>query len=84
MTDIQALKGSLIYQMSLGSKELYHSNVWAWLIEVSPEFLRAFGLGDYISAYKRVGREEGHRDLTIYLDSDEWKKSPVHYHRKQA
>lgn len=27
--DAEFLKNSLLFQMSLGSKELYHSNVWA-------------------------------------------------------
>ena len=30
---VEKLKSSLIYQMSLASKELFHSNVWAWIIE---------------------------------------------------
>ena len=32
-TAVDYLKKSMIYQMSLGSKELFHSNVWGWLIE---------------------------------------------------
>ena len=39
---IKFLENSLLYQMSLGSKELYHSNVWAWLIEKDPAFISAF------------------------------------------
>ena len=37
--DIKKLRGSLIYKMSQGSKELYHSNIWSWLIEQDSEFI---------------------------------------------
>ena len=40
--DIKKLSGSLIYKMSQGSKELYHSNIWSWLIEQDAEFINAF------------------------------------------
>lgn len=69
MSKIETLQNSLIYQMSLGSKELYHSNVWAWLIEQNHEFIKIFGFDDsYVRRAKRVGREEGDRDISIYLD----------------
>lgn len=78
MTDIQALKDSLVYQMSLGSKELYHSNVWAWLIESDHDFVKVFGFGDDIARrIKKVGREDGNRDLSIYLDIEEKDDAPV-------
>ena len=66
-TEIEELQKSLVYKMSLGSKELYHSNVWAWLIDQDPAFARAFipDLNDnYVFA--DVTREECHRDLTIW------------------
>ena len=69
--EIEELQKSLIYKMSLGSKELYHSNVWAWLIDQDPAFAKAFipEINDnYV--FKRVTREERHRDLTI------WYKKP--------
>ena len=37
--EIRFLKESLMYQMSLGSRELFHSNVWAWLMEMDNNFL---------------------------------------------
>ena len=75
---LNILKNSLIYRMSLGSKELYHSNVWAWLIEKDPAFLGMFGFGDdVIKRVKRVGREEGNRDLSVYLTSDEQGQEPI-------
>ncbi len=39
---IEKLKHSLIYQMSLGGRELYHSNVWCWLMKRDPAFIRIF------------------------------------------
>ena len=30
---IEKLNHSLTYQMSLGGRELYHSNVWCWLMK---------------------------------------------------
>ena len=75
MSNIDVLRDSLIYQMSLGSKELYHSNVWAWLFENCPDFLYAFGLAEYVHRIKAIKREEGNRDITLYLDSAEWKKA---------
>lgn len=75
---LNTLKNSLIYRMSLGSKELYHSNVWAWLIEKDPAFLGMFGFGDdVIKRVKRVGREEGNRDLSVYLTPDDSNQEPV-------
>ena len=39
---IEKLKHSLIYQMSVGGRELYHSNVWCWLMKRDPAFIRVF------------------------------------------
>lgn len=67
--DVKFLKESLLYRMSLGSKELYHSNVWAWLIENDPEFIKVF-FHDYdenIYEFESVSREYKHRDLTIWF-----------------
>lgn len=66
---IQKLRNSLTYQMSLGSKELYHSNVWAWLINTDSNFVKCFF--DNINPEDLVPggtiREEEHRDVTIHL-----------------
>ena len=42
INDIDRLEQSLVYKMSLGSKELYHSNIWAWLMENDNSFIKAF------------------------------------------
>jgi len=67
---ISYLKNSLLYQMSLGSKELYHSNVWAWLIEQDHSFVKAFfpDFDENIYTIKGVDRECRHRDLVIWIE----------------
>ena len=64
---IKILENSLLYQMSLGSKELYHSNVWAWLIEKDPAFISAFfkEVDLFRLTNIRVEREKHHRDIII-------------------
>ena len=61
------LKNSLIYQMSLGSKELYHSNVWAYLMETDCEFIHLFfpTIDFRCVAQIDVKREYHKRDITI-------------------
>lgn len=68
-TNEDFLKQSLLYQMSLGSKELYHSNVWAWLIEKEHKFIKVFFDDFDENAYKvlDISREFLHRDLIIWL-----------------
>ena len=72
VNEIEFLKNSLIYQMSLGSKELYHSNVWAWLIDKDHKFAEVFFDKELLSDYKilTVDREYQHRDIIIWLQKD--------------
>lgn len=82
LTPVEYLQDSLIYQMSLGARELYHSNVWAWLINKDPRFLYVFfdknffnskgiDFNDYaVSAV----REYQHRDIIIWLNKKNEKK----------
>lgn len=64
------LKKSLLFRMSLGSKELFHSNVWAWLIEQDPAFIKVFfpEFDDKCYQYLGVSRECWHRDVIIWLE----------------
>ena len=71
-TAVEYLKNSMIYQMSLGSKELFHSNVWCWLIQNDKNFIKVFipdfepviyHNGEYIWAE----REKLNRDILIWL-----------------
>ena len=60
---IKALKDSPLYAMSLGGRELYHSNFWAWLMEQDSQFINVFFEGSFDGEKPR--REEKHHDLTI-------------------
>ena len=67
-------KNSLLFQASLGSKELFHSNIWAWLIEMDNDFLGVFFDGINLaelcptaSDKITVEREKEHRDVIIWL-----------------
>ena len=65
----EMLKPSLVFAMSKGSHELFHSNIWAWLIEKDSRFARAF-FPDMKGEIESVKREEGNRDLTIWTRAD--------------
>ncbi len=62
------LKESLLFRMSLGSKELYHSNVWAWLIEKDPNFINVFFEDVNQQDYNRVSRESHSRDVIVWMN----------------
>ena len=69
---IRNLEESPIYAMSLGSKELFHSNFWAWLMRRNKGFVRFFfnEIDDEKLSGKEnfeyVKREEKNRDITIH------------------
>jgi len=69
----EMLKPSLVFAMSKGSHELFHSNIWAWLIEKDSRFVRAF-FPNIKGEIESVKREEGNRDLTIWtrVDGRRW------------
>ncbi len=68
---IEELKKSPVYSMSLGSKELYHSNFWAWLIEQDNSYAQIFDK-NINNSNLDVAREEKGRDITIKNDNNEW------------
>lgn len=63
---IDKLKNNPLHYMSLGSKELFHSNFWAWLIDYNKRFVECFFPGFDVNNINRVAREEGKRDVTIW------------------
>ena len=72
---INKLLNSPVYSMSLGSKELFHSNFWAFLIKTDEfrELIKAFFNDFDLAKYKSIEREDRHRDLTIYdIDGNEF------------
>lgn len=66
---VEKLRPSLVFAMSKGSHELFHSNIWAWLIEKDSRFARAF-FPDIKGEIEAMKREEGNRDLTIWTRVD--------------
>lgn len=72
---VDYLKKSLIYQMSLGSKELFHSNVWNWLIVNDKEFIKVFIPDFDLTSYNNgktlwPKREEKNRDILIWCEDN--------------
>ncbi|MBR5280964.1 MAG: hypothetical protein IKU26_08370 [Clostridia bacterium] len=61
------LMGSPVYAMSLGNKELFHSNFWVWLMNHKHEYASVFFPDISVGEIEEITREEGHRDLTIWL-----------------
>ena len=78
---IKALQKSPIYAMSLGSKELFHSNFWAWLMEQDERFIELFFNEDNNKELVGIGREDNHRDITVYrrIDRNNKKETPDVY-----
>ena len=81
-TAVDYLKKSMIYQMSLGSKELFHSNVWGWLIENDKNFINVFIPTFEIDNYNKgcniwAKREEKNRDILIRLEDNNGNKQHI-------
>ena len=64
MSIFTEIKSNPVFAMSLSSKELFHSNFWAWLFERNIAYAKVFFSG--IKEIKRVEREKNHRDVTIW------------------
>ena len=65
---ISYLKSSPVFAMSLGSKELFHSNFWAWIIEqeYGKDFIKVFFPDFELELFDKCKREDKNRDLVIY------------------
>lgn len=75
MEAVNKLKTNPIFAMSLSSKELFHSNFWAWLFERDIAYARIF-FPD-IQDIAKVEREKGNRDVTIWQSIEKGKKSHI-------
>lgn len=67
----EELKQSPIFAMSLSSKELFHSNFWAWLFERNVEYIKIFfedfEFDENVQKYNGyVEREQKNRDITVW------------------
>lgn len=75
------LKSSLIFDMSLGSKELFHSNVWGFLMKNDHNFIKIFyplfDSNDFYDDKIEIEREWHHRDLAIQLPKKDGTKSLI-------
>lgn len=69
-TQIDKLKNSPLLAMSLGSKELFHSNFWAWLFTRDDGCRYAQLFFPEIISTPKVEREQGNRDLTLWVDNN--------------
>ena len=63
------VKNSIIPALSNNKHELFHSNLWQWLIEQDHSFVKVFFDKFKIDNYEEVKREDKHLDLTI-IDND--------------
>ncbi|MEI8389578.1 MAG: PD-(D/E)XK nuclease family protein [bacterium] len=68
---LNQLKENPIFRMSLCSKELFHSNFWAWMLEQYPDSIKCF-VQDYkkdnYGEFEKVYREKQSFDLVIETD----------------
>lgn len=67
---LKKLKLSPIFAMSLGSKELFHSNFWAWIFDNYPQFIKTFFPDIDTKDINDVKREQEHRDITIWTNGN--------------
>lgn len=68
---IKKLKKSPIFALTLGAKELCHSNYWAWLIDANNEFAKVF-FPNIKGGIKKVYREKEHMDLVLETSSGDY------------
>lgn len=72
--DVEFLKQSPIFAMSLGSKELFHSNFWAYLMEQADykRFINFFFPDADVNSIKWIAREYKNRDIVICISDKEY------------
>lgn len=86
--NVKALKQSPLFALSLGGKELSHSNFWEWLINIRVDNVNPFVEVFYPEFYSKknkfikVEREKGHRDLTIYFEDSTGKRKAIFIENK--
>lgn len=80
---IKYLKNSPVFAMSLSSKELFHSNFWAWLMEQDSKFITCF-FDDFEGKDGiSISREKEHMDIQIevgkckYVIENKFKSIPT-------
>lgn len=63
---LEELSNNIMFRLSLGSKELFHSNFWAWLLEKYEDAAKIFG--EECIDKDSVRREMSHTDLSFEHD----------------
>lgn len=65
---VKSLIESPLYSMSLGSKELFHSNFWVWIFEQKKykKFINCFFEHFDLTTIKSIQREDKNRDIVLY------------------
>ena len=58
-------KNSIIPALSNNNHELFHSNLWAWLMETDREFIKCFFKSYNINNIPEIRRESDNLDLKI-------------------
>lgn len=74
MNNIKYLKNSIVYAMSLGSHELFHSNLWAWLMKKDHKYIKVFFEGFEHTENICVFREKKNMDISIECGKGKNKK----------
>ncbi len=74
LENIRKLKKSPVFSMSLGSKELFHSNFWGFLMEQEEckDFIRFFFKNINLNCELKIEREDKNRDLVVFSDGKEY------------
>lgn len=67
---LKKLKSSPIFAMSLGSKELFHSNFWAWIFDNYQQFIKTFFPDIDLKNINDIKREQEHRDITVWTNGN--------------
>ncbi len=72
--NIEKLRKSPVFSMSLGSKELFHSNFWAYLMkqEECKGLISFFFKEIDVYSEAEIEREDKNRDLVIYSKGKEY------------
>lgn len=65
------LSDNMMFRLSLTSKELFHSNFWAWLLEEYPDSAKVF-YNDYSNedTVSKVLREKNNTDLSFWINEE--------------
>lgn len=69
MNEKSIVANMFIEALSNNSHELFHSNFWAWLIKVDPNYCKCF-FNRFKNEPIKVAREKDHFDISIITEND--------------